>query len=196
MMSPQKVLQDTLRVLRIAEKTRHGLQQIFKCARAVASHTRIIHRSRDDSVALASRTLMKAIEAYIEFRLYRIGNRIIQQKSGVPNGGFLSSALLHLHLSIAEHNFVRYRWPEHVRRHSLSHDIFEYFSPSRYEDDLHIASKSICPSHTKADFPSRVPLTCSHRNMVSPVINLSTCSLKPHGKNLKFTIFITTTILQ
>ena len=51
----------------------------------------------------------------------------------MPTGGFLSSAMLHVYLSIAEHNFVKYKWTDVADAHGLDkNNFYAYVSPSRY----------------------------------------------------------------
>ena len=45
------------------------------------------------------------VRAYLDMRLYQIGNLVMKQKSGVPIGGGFSSAILEAVLLLAEHNF-------------------------------------------------------------------------------------------
>ena len=124
-------------------KTKHGLQQVFNCARAVASHTHgLFIEIGMTQLFFHQKHLWELSKPTSTFVCTALETASFSKKSGVPVGGFLSLGLLHLHLSIAGQNFVRYRWPEHVRRYNLTHHIFEYFSPSRYGDDLHVASKN------------------------------------------------------
>eukprot|EP00973_Karenia_brevis_P070118 9746909-Karenia_brevis.AAC.1 len=113
---------DVHNLLMIAQRTKNGLQQVYSCAKAVSCHTRSFHRDRDDAVVLASKTIEKSVDAYTEFRLYRVGNVLVQQNDGTPIGGFLSSTLLHVHLATAENNFIKYKWPEIAKKHNLSPD--------------------------------------------------------------------------
>eukprot|EP00973_Karenia_brevis_P040975 5670197-Karenia_brevis.AAC.1 len=57
MMRKRKMLEDVRRMLKVAESTKVGLQQVFHCAKAVVSHTRSFNRGRDDSTTWASRTI-------------------------------------------------------------------------------------------------------------------------------------------
>eukprot|EP00973_Karenia_brevis_P013798 1873023-Karenia_brevis.AAC.1 len=161
MMSRTKLMKDVKNLLQISERSRLGIQQVFKCAKAVSCHTRSFHRDRDDSVVIASRTIARAVQAYLEFRTYRIGNMLLKQKDGTPIGGFLSSTLLNLHLATAENNFLKYEWPKLVKKHGLCQDFYAYISPSRYEDDLHCCSRSIChacvSNIVKSAYSGRLP---------------------------------------
>ena len=70
----------------------------------------------------------------------------INQITGLPIGGFLSSVLLHLYLTQCEHKFETFDW-HRVVAHCHLHMLWEsYFSAVRYGHDLHIMSKSICLS--------------------------------------------------
>eukprot|EP00973_Karenia_brevis_P045198 6261222-Karenia_brevis.AAC.1 len=91
----------------------------------------------------ASKPICRAVQAYADFKVYRVGNVLIKQTEGTPIGGFLSSTLLHVHLAIAEHNFVKYKWPKIASEHDLHESLFAYVSPARYEDDLHCTSMSL-----------------------------------------------------
>eukprot|EP00973_Karenia_brevis_P080918 11225284-Karenia_brevis.AAC.1 len=86
MMHKDKMLKDVRQMLKVAESTRVGLQQVFHCAKAVVSHTRSFNRMRDDSTTWASKTICKAVHAFADFKVYRIGNMLIKQKDGTPIG--------------------------------------------------------------------------------------------------------------
>ena len=106
-------------VLRVAENTGVGMQQVFNSMRTIVSACRSFHRDKDDRVAIVTKTIRKVVEAYLQFKIYRVGVFFVQQVSGVPVGGFLSSALLFLYLSSCEDYFDKHLWPGIARHFNL-----------------------------------------------------------------------------
>ena len=86
----------------------------------------------------------------MNFVFYCIGGQVVEQLCGIPIGGFMSSALLHLYFGACEHSFERRRWRQFARSNNLHGERSDYFHPSRYEDDLCVLSHRICRSCLKS----------------------------------------------
>eukprot|EP00973_Karenia_brevis_P037784 5212004-Karenia_brevis.AAC.1 len=70
---------------------------------------------RDGVTVVASRTLLKACELYLGRTIDRLGDQYTEQTSGVPIGGYLSSALLDAHMTCTENICDRALWKRHAQ---------------------------------------------------------------------------------
>lgn len=146
-MDHDRLVSDASYVLRQAEKTQTGLRQVFSTAKALVGYTKSFQRARPrfDTTIVATKTIFRTIRLYLSRRLYRIGNIIVEQKKGVPIGGFGSGALLHLYLGCAEDYFDCCTWPSFSSTFGINSPRNEIFCTSRYEDDLSVCSHICCP---------------------------------------------------
>ena len=55
-------------LLDIATRARHGLQQVFHSTAAIASRTPNLRRDRSDRAVVTSKTILKVVLSYLEFR--------------------------------------------------------------------------------------------------------------------------------
>eukprot|EP00973_Karenia_brevis_P046927 6510915-Karenia_brevis.AAC.1 len=113
---------------------------VHRCSKSVT-----VEPQRDDVIVIASRTLVKAVDLYLGCRIDRIGNQFVEQTSGLPIGGYLSSALLDVHMSSAENIFDCKTWkttsPPNIK-HLPRNKVVATF---RYEDDILCISHLLCP---------------------------------------------------
>ena len=104
-LEPSQVMRDLDFILKRAEDTGSGLLQVFKFVKSIVGVSKSLHRGFDDREVFTSVTIRKCVNAYMQFRIFRFANVHIKQLSGVPIGGWLSSALLHLRASACESRF-------------------------------------------------------------------------------------------
>ena len=110
MLSRSSIINNLTYLLRRAEDTNTGIQQVLNTRKAIVSTTRDFHRHQDDRIVLATKSINRCVKAYLNFRIYRIGTTYIIQQTGVPIGGFLSAALMGLDFSAAESRFDCGKW--------------------------------------------------------------------------------------
>merc|ERR1712155_260575 len=110
MLSRRSIINNLTYLLRRAEDTNTGIQQVLKTRKAIVSTTRDFHRHQDDRIVLATQSIKRCVKAYLNFRIYRIGTKYIIQQTGVPIGGYLSAALMGLDFSAAESRFDCGKW--------------------------------------------------------------------------------------
>ena len=85
------------KLLELVVQSNIVIQQVVKVVKYIAGHTRGLHRNNDDRTVIVTKTVLKAVRAYVSCRTYRNGDMYINQTTGLPIGEFLSSVLLHLY---------------------------------------------------------------------------------------------------
>ena len=144
MVSLQSVHRDIDLLLRRAVELNMGIVQVFKTARALVAISRSLQRGSDDRTVLVSASIQRCVEAYLKFRIYRLGDRFVEQTTGVPIGGFMSSSLLGLVLSAAEARFDSCGWPRWCEQRGVLLSRSSCLALLRYEDDLLAMSHTLC----------------------------------------------------
>ena len=134
MISPSGVIRNLEYLLKRAETCGHGLVQVFNFVRSVVGVTKTLHRSVDDRLVLASITILQCLKCYLNMRVYRFGNMFVEQVSGVPIGGWLSSCLLNLTASASESIFEA-KWLSFAAPYGIIEPRYKVFAVKRYEDD-------------------------------------------------------------
>ena len=98
----------------------------------------------DRSVFYATK-IENAMRGLIELRKFQFGNLFLEQVSGIPIGGPVSGAVLEGVLSLDEHMFDRYQWPEIAKTCQLLGERQKWITIARYVDDIFIATRWLCP---------------------------------------------------
>ena len=78
--------------LAIATRAQYGIQQVCHSAAAIAARIHSLQRERSDRTVIVSKTILKVVLSYLAFRYYRIAGLVVEQRCGIPIGGFMSSA--------------------------------------------------------------------------------------------------------
>ena len=140
---PEQVLADLDHVLRRAEDAKCHLIQVYKTVKSIVGFTKSLHRSKDDRVVVTARTIRRCVSSYMKLRIFRFCNIFLQQISGVPIGGWLSSSLLNLCASTCESK-LEARWPDLCKKYNLDLPREQLFFAKRYEDDVLGISLKLC----------------------------------------------------
>ena len=104
-LNPTQVLRDLDHVCTRCEAAGSGLLQIWHSARSLVGFSKSLHRSLNDRVVLVTHSIKSCVRAYMKMRIFRFCNIFLKQVSGVPIGGWLSSALLNLSAGACESRF-------------------------------------------------------------------------------------------
>ena len=145
MLKTKSINRDLNYLLRRARSSGHGLTEILKTTKAITSKAPTFQQQYGDRIVYATKTIKTAIEAYLTFRYYRCGTKFVHRSSGVPIGGPRSSCLLNLVLASCEDYFDRHQWSLVSQQVRMQGERRKWFSTARYEDDILLMSKSICP---------------------------------------------------
>ena len=74
--------------------------------------------------------------AVLFLRVYRLGNRVVVQKNGVPIGGPLSSSLFRLVVAACEYRLDHQRWDQLCSEFNLRGTRKSHLALVRHEDDV------------------------------------------------------------
>ena len=86
-LNPTQVLKDLDHICTRSEAAGSGLMQIWHSARSLVGFSKSLHRSLNDRVVLATRSIKSFVRAYMNMRIFRFCNIFVKQISGVPIGG-------------------------------------------------------------------------------------------------------------
>ena len=143
-LDPAQVLKDLDHVYTRCEAADSGLLQIWHSARSLVGFSKSLHRSLNDRVVLVTRSIKSCVKAYMNMRIFRFCDIFLKQISGVPIGGWLSSALLNLSASACESRFEA-RYTQLPATFGLDLPRHRIFAIKRYEDDVLGISHVLCP---------------------------------------------------
>ena len=143
-LDPTQVLRDLDHICTRSEAAGSGLMQIWHSARSLVGFSKSLHRSLNDRVVLATRSIKSCVRAYMNMRIFRFCNLFVKQISGVPIGGWLSSALLNLSASACESRFEA-RYTQYPARYGFALPRHRVFAIKRYENDVLGISHMLCP---------------------------------------------------
>ena len=130
-------------VLAKARECGFSLVQVLRAVRPLVAASRNLKRNYGDRVVLTVDSIKKCVDSYLMLRVFRVGNRFVQQVSGVPIGGPVSSALLRRILSSCERRFDD-AWPVYAQAAQLGGTRDENIAFARYEDDVAALSHLLC----------------------------------------------------
>ena len=144
------MLPKILTVLEVAKNTGHHLVQVLKTIQASVAMSKGFHRDKDDRIVLAGKSIRQCVHAYLKFRIFKVGDQFLLQKSGAPIGGPMSSALLGLNLASCESIFDKIKWPQEqfTCEGQCRSNILGLL---RYEDDLLACSYCLCLCDSRVD---------------------------------------------
>ena len=145
MLPPATVISDLDHLLHLAAASETLLIQVLRTAKLVAGRSTTLRRDLGDRVIFKLQSIRSCVTAYLSMRFYRLGNRFLKQVGGVPIGGRLSGVLLRLCLSRRESAFEKFTWPKFSSHFKLPGPRATHLARHRYEDDLLLASTTICP---------------------------------------------------
>eukprot|EP00973_Karenia_brevis_P014198 1931110-Karenia_brevis.AAC.1 len=139
---------DVSYLMRVAEKTNTGMQQVLHSIKSIVGPCKKLQRNMGDRTVIVSRTLEKCVSLYLDCRIFKVGNTFIYQKQGIPIGGYMSSGLLNIYLTVCEDRFAKKGWKQHLGTKKCDQNLLlqELVAISRYEDDIVAMSYLLCPS--------------------------------------------------
>jgi hypothetical protein len=139
-----KIISNLNDVIQNARNDGVHLVQILRSVKSLTDIAHTLRRDLGDRTIFKLESISKCVQAYLKMRIYRIGNKFMVQRAGVPIGGPLSGALLRLTLSKCEADFDTRWWPGIAEGLGLSGSRGSSVAASRYEDDLLLTSHIFC----------------------------------------------------
>ena len=137
----------------------------LQTATSITGPAKSLQKGMPHRVVVASKTLKRAISLYVDCRIYcYCKDSYLFQKSCIPIGGFLSSALLNMYLDSSEDYFMSKKFTRFLEEefHITGLDFPSLIAPARFEDDLLIISKLLCPDCVDrfvfATYSGRIPI--------------------------------------